>query len=186
MLDKSNGNTLWSDYITKEMTNAKVEFKILDDNESIPRNHQFVKCHMIFDVKMDNFRRNERPIAGGYLTKAPVAVTYASVVSRETVRIALNIAALNDLQVNCGNDLNAYITAPVIELICTTLWNELGDYQGRTEIVVRALYGLKSDGATFRNHLWGRMSGIGYKPCLADPDIWLKPELRDDGFKYYS
>ena len=30
------------------------------------------------------------------------------------------------------------------------------------------------------------MSGLGYKPCLADPDIWLKPEVRDDGVEYYS
>ena len=28
---------------------------------------------------------------------------------------------------------------------------------------------------------------MGYKPCLADPDIWLKPMVRpDDGFEYYA
>ena len=64
MLDKANGNTLWSDAIAKEMTNVKVEFKILDDDESVPRNHQFFKCHMIFDVKMDNFRQKTRLVAG--------------------------------------------------------------------------------------------------------------------------
>ena len=56
MLDKLNGNKLWDDAIAKEMTNVKVAFKILDDDESVLRNHQFVKCHMIFDVKMENFR----------------------------------------------------------------------------------------------------------------------------------
>ena len=49
MLDKENGNTLWSDAIVKEITDFKVAFKIIDDDESIPRNHQFVKCH-IFSI----------------------------------------------------------------------------------------------------------------------------------------
>ena len=40
-----------SNAIAKDMTKVKVAFKILDDDESIPHNHQFVKCHMIYDVK---------------------------------------------------------------------------------------------------------------------------------------
>ena len=114
MLDKANGNTLWYDTIAKETTNVKFAFKVLDDNESVPRNHKFVKYHMIFDVKMENFKRNASLVAGGHMKKAPSAVTYARVVSREMVFIALNIAALNDLQVKCGYVLNAYITAPVM------------------------------------------------------------------------
>ncbi len=54
-------------------------------------------------------------MAGGHLTKAPATITYASVVSRETVRLALTFASLNDLEVKVGDVLNAYITAPVKE-----------------------------------------------------------------------
>ena len=43
------------------------------------------------------------------MTKAPATITYASVVSREMVRIALIIATLNDLEVKLGSILNAYI-----------------------------------------------------------------------------
>ena len=39
-------------------------------------------------------------------------VTYASVVSRDTVRIALTIADLNDLEVKARNVMNAFLTAP--------------------------------------------------------------------------
>ena len=42
MLDKENGNRLWSDAIAKEMTNVKIAFKIIDDNEFVPHNHQFL------------------------------------------------------------------------------------------------------------------------------------------------
>jgi hypothetical protein len=52
-------------------------------------------------------------VAGGHWTKAPATITYASVVSRETVRLALTIAFLNELKVKVGDVLNAYITAPV-------------------------------------------------------------------------
>ncbi len=54
-------------------------------------------------------------MAGGHLTQAPATITYASVVSLETVRLALTFASLNDLKVKVGDVLNAYITAPVKE-----------------------------------------------------------------------
>ena len=110
-LDKENGNTLWADAISTEMKNIKVAFKILDDVEISPRDHQFFKCHMIFDINMDNFRRKASLVEGSHMTTAPAAVTYASVVSRETIHIALPLATLNDLEVKCGDVLNAYITA---------------------------------------------------------------------------
>jgi hypothetical protein len=31
------------------------------------------------------------------------------------------------------------------------------------------------------------MKGLGYKACLADPDVWLRPNVREsDGHKYYE
>ena len=90
----------------------KVAFKIIDDGEMAPRNHQFVKYHMIFDIKMDNFRRKASLVAGVHMTTAPAAFTYASVVSRETVRIDLNLAALNDLEVKCGDEFKCLYHCP--------------------------------------------------------------------------
>ncbi len=42
------------------------------------------------------------------MTEVPAMMTYASVVARDTVRIALLLAALNDLDMKVGNVLNAY------------------------------------------------------------------------------
>ena len=47
-------------------------------------------------------------VAGGHMTGAPTIMTYASVVSRETVRIALTIAALNDLEVKAAESRRKY------------------------------------------------------------------------------
>lgn len=49
-----------------------------------------------------------------------------------------------------------------------------------------ALYGLKSSGAAFHKHLGKCMHSLGYKPCLVDPDSWLKPVARKESTEYYS
>ncbi len=88
-------------------------------------------------------------MAGGHLTQVPVTITYASVVSRETVRLALTFASLNDLEVKVGNVLNAYITAPVKEKVWTILGPKFGHDSGKSAVIVHALYGHKSAGAAF-------------------------------------
>jgi hypothetical protein len=88
-------------------------------------------------------------VAGGHQTQAPATITYASVVSRETVRLALTFASLNDLEVKVGNVLNAYITAPVKEKVWTILGPEFGHDSGKSAVIVCALYGLESAGAAF-------------------------------------
>ncbi len=107
---------------------------------------------MIFDIKMEDFRRKARLVAVGHMTKAPATIPYASVVSCETVRIALLMAALNDLNVKVGDVLNAYITAPITEKVWTVLGPEFNTDAGKSAIIVCALYGLKTAGAAFRAH----------------------------------
>jgi hypothetical protein len=148
-LDRKNGNTLWADAIAKEMNEVCIAFNILPDGHSAPIGYQKIPCHMIFDMKMEDFRQKARLVAGGHWTKAPATITYASVVSRETVRLALTIASLNDLEVKVGDVLNAYITAPVKENLWTICGPEFGHDTGRSAIIVRAIYGLKSAGAAF-------------------------------------
>ena len=58
---------------------------------------------MIFDVKMDDFRRKARYVARGRMTEAPATLTYASIVSHESIRIALTMAALHRLEVKTGD-----------------------------------------------------------------------------------
>ena len=70
-----------------------------------------MRCHMIFDVKFgENFRRKARLVAGGHMTDTPNTLTYSSVVSCDSVRIALTIAALNELSVMACDIQNAYST----------------------------------------------------------------------------
>ena len=108
---------------------------------------------MIFDVKMEDFRRKAMLVAGGHVKEPPSTITYAIIVSRETVRISMTLAALNELLLKVADIHNTYITSPVTENIWTVLVQEFGEDAGNKAIVVWALYGLKSAGAAFWNHL---------------------------------
>jgi hypothetical protein len=53
------------------MNNFRIAFKVLNCEEHIPPTYQEIRCHMIFDVKMEDFRRKVRFVAGGHTTDAP-------------------------------------------------------------------------------------------------------------------
>ncbi len=110
-------------------------------------------------------------------------MTYSSVVSRESMRIALFLAALNDLGVHLTNIGNAYLTAQTTECCYVVAGDEFGpQLKGRILKIVRALYGLKSAGASFHAHLASILWHImGFTPCLADPDVWMRPAMKPDG-----
>ena len=52
-LDKHNGDNAWSDAISKEMSNVKVSFKFVPKDDPPPVGYKQIKCHQIFDDKMD-------------------------------------------------------------------------------------------------------------------------------------
>jgi hypothetical protein len=103
-----NGNTLWAAGIAKEMKNICIAFKILADDESVPIGYQRIPCHMVFDIKMEVFTHKARLVADRHMTNAPLTIMYASIVSHETIRITLLMAALNDLEVKASDMLNAH------------------------------------------------------------------------------
>lgn len=51
-LDTKNNNTYWRDTIKKEMSNLRVAFDILDDDESLPPGWTKSSGHIVFDVRM--------------------------------------------------------------------------------------------------------------------------------------
>ncbi len=57
---------------------------------------------------------------------------------------------------------------------------------GKKAFVVRALYGLKSAGASFWNHLADCMQHMGFIPCLANPDLWMLATEKADGTTYWA
>ena len=81
--------------------------------------------------------------------------------------------------------MNAGVEAPVTEKVWTTLGPEFGKDARKTAMIVRALYGLKSAAAAFRSHLVLCIDSLGYGSYKADPDSWLKTEVRPDDWVQY-
>ena len=75
-----------------------------------------IRCHLIFDVKMD-FTQKARFVTNESMTDTPVDLCYLSVVSRDSVRLAFPVAALNDLDVFTCDIGNAHLNAPCQEKI---------------------------------------------------------------------
>ena len=135
---------------------------------------------------MDLTRKAEY-VVGGHLTDPPLSLTYASGVTRETVRIAFLIAALNDLRILTGDIQNAYLNAYTKEKIYFRAGNEWKHNKGRDIIITRALYRLKLSALIWRNHLADVIGNkFNYKSSLADPDLWYRPMTAIDGIAYYA
>jgi hypothetical protein len=90
--DRESGTDLWQKAIKKEMKTIDCAFHFLEDNKA-PVGHQKIDCHMIFDVKM-TLERKARYVASGHQTEPTKDITFASVVSRDSIRIAFLVAAL--------------------------------------------------------------------------------------------
>jgi hypothetical protein len=53
-------------------------------------------------------------------------------------------------------------------------------------VVVRALYGLKSAGASWRLAFAEALRDLGFVSSVADPDVWIRAATREDGYEYYE
>jgi hypothetical protein len=185
-IDRKNNNSLWRDAINKEMENMKVAFDILPEGQRAPVGYTKSSGHIVFEVRM-TLERKARWVKDGHRTKNPENSTYAGVVSRESVRIALVAAALNCLPV-CACDIqNAYLQAPSSERHYVICGPEFGlDNIGKVAIIVRALYGGKSAGADYWRHVRQAMSTMNFTPCTADPDVWMRAGTKSDGTTYWQ
>ena len=186
-IDKENNDTMWHDAIKLEMKNNRVAFEEYEGDISKLVGYKRITGHMVFDVKLgENFRRKARYCADGHKTEAPAALTYSTVVSRDSVRILLMVAALNGLDLQCADIQNAFLTAPNLERCYMQAGPEFGDEQGKIFIVRRALYGLKGSAASFRSHLANALEDLGFHSSYADPDVWMRAAIKPDGEHYYE
>jgi hypothetical protein len=185
-LDKQTGTDYWHRAIVKEMTSNAAAFRFLEPDEVVPIGSTWIPCHMIFDIKVD-LTRKARFMAGGHWTDPPSQVTYSTVVSRDSVRIAFLIAAMNDIEILSADIGNAYLNAPTKEKVHITTGPEFSpNHIGQTVIIVRALYGLKSSCATWHAVIAEAIHSMGFQASLADPDIWYRAATKDDGLENYK
>ena len=93
------------------MSNVSVCFDIITAPRKLPPGWTKNTGHIAFDVKM-TLQRKARWVLDGHKTSDVEYSTYAGVVSRESVRIALTYAALNGIDVWSADIRAAYCQAP--------------------------------------------------------------------------
>lgn len=135
MRDQETKTDFWHKAVLKEIKNNAIAFKFLEDGQKFPVGSQWIPCHMVFDIHPD-FTQKARYIAGGHCTEASTSITYSSVVTRESVRIAFLIAAFSDLDIISADIGNAYLQAPACEKVHTAAGPEFGpNHVGKTVIM---------------------------------------------------
>ena len=137
----------------------------MNKDEKVPPGYKYIELLTIFDVKMD-LTRKARICTRGDQTDTPTSVTYASVVTRESIRIGFVLASLNDLEVLTADVAGAYLNAPCADL---------------------ALYGLKSAGYSWRTFCARILrEELHFIPCRADMDVWRRAAKKANGTRYYE
>ena len=186
-LDARNGNRLWQTALEKEIYELGRGLEVKDESVTRPPpGWSLVTGHTVWDVKMD-FTRKARWVLDGHKTPDPIYSNFAGVVSRESIRIAFTYAALNGLQVCAADVKSAYLQAPSSRKDYIVCGPEFGlENVGRIGLIHRALYGGKSAGRDFRNHLRACMRHLNFISCPADPDVWMTPAKKADGSEYWE
>jgi hypothetical protein len=82
-IDEETSTDLWCRAIEKEMRAIDCAFEFKDDN-AMPPGYLKIDCHMVFDVKM-TLERKARYVAGGRQKEPSKDITFASVVSRDSI-----------------------------------------------------------------------------------------------------
>ena len=185
-LDKENGNNYFAVAIPKEMKKVRVTFNILHGDEKIPHAYKFMQCHMIFDIKINNFKRKARYVSEGPLTEPPYYITYARFFSRESVRIILTISAPNNLHAFTSEVKNEYFQGPVTQKIWTTCGPEFEAASGKKYIIVCALYWINSSGYIFIKHIAQFISELGHCSWKSDRDVCISECTKPNGTYFYE
>ena len=106
-------------------------------------------------------------------------------VARDSVRLAFLIAALNDFDIVTADIGNAYLNATMKERVHTICGAEFGErFSGRTAVIHKALYGLKSSGAAWHSMFAGTLTDLQFKSSFSDPDVCFREAVKPDDTKY--
>ena len=133
-----------------------------------------------FGLGFENVLHEESKVSTLYGHKTPnlIGSMYAGIISRDSVQIAFTYADLNSLNVCAADIRNSYLQAPSYQkdyIICIP---EFGINNVRkVSLIHRALYGGKSAGRNFRNHIRFCMRHLKLIWCPSNPGAWMQPAI---------
>ena len=122
----------------------------------------------------------------GHRTADPLRSNSAGVVSRDSIWRSFTYTALSGLDIYAADIQNAYIQAPTLEKHYVICGPEFGEHQRKKVTIRCALYGGKSADRDYWLHLRICMEFLGFNPCKADPNIWMRKAKRVGNSNYWE
>ena len=176
---------MWQDCTELEQAQLREydTFKDLGHSSTtrIPNGYKKIRVHLVYAVKHDG-RHKARLVADGHLTDAPLDSVYSGVVSLRGIRLVAFLAELNKLELWSTDIGNAYLEATTQEKLVIIAGPEFKELQGHVLVIQKALYGLRSSGLRWHQRFAAVLKELGFEPCKAEPDIWLRAS--EDGSHY--
>ena len=174
ILDEENGNKLWYEAEQKELAQID-EYSTFEEHAKgyKPEGYKKITVHLVYACKHDG-RHKARLVAGGHLTETPIDSVYSSVVTLRGTRLLTFIAELNGLDTYCTDIGNAYLESYTKEKVYIVAGPEFGERAGKTLIIRKALYGLKTSGVRWHERFADVLRDMEFFPSRAEPDIWMK------------
>jgi hypothetical protein len=185
-LDSKNGNTFWYEAMKMEIDslNSLECFEYHKKGYKPGNDYQWTTLTMIFDVKQD-LRRKARLVAGGHLVDSLDNNVYSSTVKGISVRALHVIAHKRKLKLLCGDVGNAYINAYTKELVYSTCGKEFGpELEGKTIVIKKALYGLKTSSERWWSHFADTLRSLGFRGARYDKDAWYRLSPDKSHYEY--
>ena len=151
----------------------------------IPVGHKKIRVHPVYAIKHDG-RHKARLVADGHLTDIPMESVYSGVVSLKGLRLVIFLAELNGLKLVATDIGNVHLEAHTKEKLVIVAGKEFGHLQGHLLLISRALYGLQTSGLRWHERFSDRMRELGFLPCKAEPDIWMRPADDRSFYEYVA
>jgi Reverse transcriptase (RNA-dependent DNA polymerase) len=73
-----------------------------------------------------------------------------------------------------GHKKNAYLEAYTTEKMYIIADPKFGEREGHIVVISKALFGLHSSGARWHDRFADCIRELGFSPCKAEPDIWMR------------
>ena len=185
--DKKNGNTLWSDAISKQLKALerldvlqlyppKTKFKNKDGWKYAP-------IHIIFYVKQQALRHNIRLFLSENVVDFTQHTTYSSTTKDVSVILIILIAVKNELGLMAEDIGNALCMALCTENIWSCCGVEFGTRFGALVVINQYLHGLKTASKSFQKYFGYFLGDLGFTPSRADQELQI---CKNDKYKKYE
>ena len=103
----------------------------------------------------------------------------------EAMRLGFMLSKLNNLSACAGDIGNAFLYGKTREKVYIIAGPEFKELAGRILLIDKALFGLRTSGARFHEHLSVKLSKLGFHPTKADPDLWMR-EHAEGHYEYIA